>query len=275
MEFKPYRTAAVLAGVVLTAGVLASCGSDEGTTEQGGSTTSSGTSSEHATSTTGGGEPVIEPGDGGNYSPDLDPADFVDVIDNPHLPMPEGAHWRYEGESDGEAEVVEVTVTSDRKLVMGISAVVVRDTVTVGGELVEDTYDWFAQDAEGNVWYLGEDVKDYEGGVVVSTEGSWTAGVDGALPGIVMPADPETDDVYRQEFYAGEAEDMMQILEVGGTLDVEAGSFDNVITTRDWSPLEPESVEEKAYAFGVGKIREEKTAGGDGFAELVDFSLEG
>ena len=216
---------------------------------------------------------LIDPGDGGDYSPTLDPASFVDVIDNPYLPMPVGAHWRYEGESDGDTETVEVTVTGDRKTIMGISAFVVRDTVMIGGELVEDTYDWFAQDADGNVWYLGEDSKEYEGGVVTSTEGSWQAGVDGALPGIVMPATPTPGDVYRQEFYAGEAEDMMEIGGVGGTLTVVAGAFDDVVTTKDWTPLEPDTIEEKAYAFGVGKIREAKTAGGAGFAELVEYTL--
>ena len=78
---------------------------------------------------------------------------------------------------------------------------------------------------------------------------------------------PMTGDVYRQEFLSGEAEDMMEIVDVG------AGSFDDVVTTRDWNPLEPDTIEEKAYAHGVGKIREAKTAGGEGFAELVEFDL--
>jgi hypothetical protein len=216
---------------------------------------------------------VIDPGDGGSYSPVIDAADFVDVIDNPFMPYPVGAHWRYEGQSDGEVEVIDITVTGERRMVMGVSAFVVRDTVTIGGQLVEDTYDWFAQDSEGNVWYLGEDVKDYENGKLVSTAGSWEAGVDGALPGIVMPAAPAVGDAYRQEFYAGEAEDMMKITAVGAALAVGAGSFDDVVTTHDWSPLDPDTVEEKSYARGVGKIREVKIAGGDGFAELVEYSI--
>ena len=190
---------------------------------------------------------VIDPGDGGSYSPSLDPADFVDVID--------------------------ITVTGERKTVLGISAFVIRDTVTIGGALVEDTYDWFAQDSAGNVWYLGEDVKDYADGKVVSTAGSWEAGVNGALPGIVMPAVPATGDVCRQEFLSGEAEDMMEIIKVGASLAVRAGSFDDVVQTRDWTPLDPDTIEERAYARGVGKIREAKTAGGNGFAELVEFTL--
>jgi hypothetical protein len=242
---------------------LAGCGDDE---LQAGPATDVGSAAPTA-------EAVIDPGDGGDYSPELDPAEFVEVVDNPYLPLPVGAHWRYEGESDGEVETVDITVTPERKTILGISAVVVRDTVTIDGELVEDTYDWFAQDVDGNVWYLGEDSKEYEGGSVVSTAGSWEAGVDGALPGIVMPGSPEPGDVYRQEFYPGEAEDMMEIVDVGASLTVPAGTFDDIVTTRDWTPLEPETIEEKAYARGVGKIREAKTAGGEGFAELVEYTL--
>ncbi|HYN33482.1 MAG TPA: hypothetical protein VES40_12715 [Ilumatobacteraceae bacterium] len=219
------------------------------------------------------GAPVIDPGDGGVYEPQLDPSMFVDVIDNPYLPMPVGARWLFEGTSEGEAETVEIIVTADRKEILGISAVVVRDTVTVGGELIEDTYDWFAQDVDGNVWYLGEDVKDYENGVVVSTAGSWTAGVEGAQPGIVMAAAPAVGDAYRQEFLAGEAEDMMEYIDTALRVSTPAGNFDAVVNTRDWTPLEPEVIEEKSYARGVGKVREEKVAGGDGMVELVEFEL--
>jgi hypothetical protein len=187
--------------------------------------------------------------------------------------MPVGATWRYEGESDGVMEVVEIEVTDATRSVMGIDATVVRDTVTVGGALVEDTMDWFAQDADGNVWYLGEEVEDYEDGKVVSTAGSWEAGVNGALPGIVMPARPASGDVFRQEYLEGEAEDMMEITGTDQTVTVASGTYDDVVETRDWSPLEPEVVEEKAYALGVGKIRERKVAGGDGVAELVAFDL--
>jgi hypothetical protein len=246
-----------LVALMLLSGLGAACGSSDSPT----------------TGSASGAAAVIDPGDGGEYSPTLDPSDFVDVIDNPYLPMPVGAHWRYEGESDGKVETVDITVSGDRRLVLGISAFVVRDTVTIGGELVEDTYDWFAQDNAGNVWYLGEDVKDYDNGVVASTAGSWEAGIGGAMPGIVMPAQPVAGDVHRQEFYPGEAEDMMQIIDTAATITVPAGTFDDVISTRDWTPLDPDAVEEKAYARGVGKIREAKTAGGSGYAELVDYTL--
>ena len=183
-----------------------------------------------------------------------------------------GSRWVYEGEADGQPERVEIVVTDQRRTVMGIAATVVRDSVYVDEELVEDTYDWFAQDRAGNVWYLGEDSREIEDGEVVSTEGSWEAGVDGALPGIVMPAEPSVGDAFRQEFYAGEAEDMFEILAVGGSVEVAAGSFEEVVTTQDWTPLEPEVIEQKQYAPGIGKLREEKTAGGDDVSELVEFT---
>lgn len=246
------RTAA---GLVLLASVAA-CG-DDAPSQEGASTTPAPSA------------PVIDPGDGGAYSPELDPADFVAGIDNPYLPYVPGTRWVYEGESDGEVERIVVEVTDDTREVMGITATVVRDTVYVDGEVVEDTFDWFAQDRAGNVWYLGEDTREFEDGVAVNAEGAWEAGIDGALPGIVMPAEPQVGDAYRQEYLEGEAEDMGEILEVAVVREIGLGRFDDVVVTRDWTPLEPEVVEEKWYAAGIGLIREVKTAGGHGTAELV------
>ncbi|MEJ7582701.1 MAG: hypothetical protein WKF43_01195 [Acidimicrobiales bacterium] len=216
--------------------------------------------------------PVIDPGDGGDYQPDVTASDFVDGIDNPYMPWIVGSRWVYEGTSDGEPERVEVAVLDKTKKVMGVAATVVHDTVYVNDELVEDTYDWFAQDREGNVWYLGEAVEDLEDGKVVSTEGSWEAGVDGAQPGIVMPAAPAKGDVFRQEFLEDTAEDMAEIIATGGSATVSAGTYDGVIKTRDWTPLEPEVIEEKSYAPAVGFIAEVHTAGGTGSIELVSFT---
>ena len=215
---------------------------------------------------------VIDPGDGGDYAPNIDPASFVEVIDNPYLPYAVGSRWVYEGESDGEPERIEIEVLDDTRQVMGITATVVRDTVYVDGEMVEDTFDWFAQDAEGNVWYLGEDTREFEDGVAVNAEGAWEAGIDGALPGIVMPAEPAVGDAFRQEYYAGEAEDMGEVLEVGVARSIAFGDFDDVVVMKQWTPLEPEVVEEKWFAQDVGMIFEAKTAGGDGSAELVEFT---
>jgi hypothetical protein len=215
---------------------------------------------------------VIDPGDGGDYDPAVDPADFGGPVDNPYLPFLPGSRWVYEGTSDGETERIEVAVTGETRQVMGIEAVVVRDTVSVDGEVVEDTDDWFAQDAEGNVWYLGEDSKEYEGGEVTSTEGSWEAGVDGALPGIVMPAAPAVGQAYRQEFYEGEAEDLAEVLRLDGRETVAGEAYDALLVTEEWNPLEPDVVEEKSYARGIGLVVEVTTVGGEGRVELVEFT---
>jgi hypothetical protein len=213
----------------------------------------------------------IDPGDGGDYSVDLDPATFVKVIDNPLFALTPGDSWSDESTGTHEVERIEVVVLDETRIVMGIQATVVRDTVTVDDEVIEDTYDWYAQDEAGNVWYLGEDTKEYEAGAVVSTAGSWEAGVDGALPGIVMGADPEVGDAYRQEFYEGEAEDLAEVVRVGVSEDVAFGSFDDVTVIKEWNPLMPDVVEEKYYAAGVGLILEVGVKGGSERIELLDY----
>jgi hypothetical protein len=264
-----FATATLGVALALFGFVVAACGSDDSS-----STTHDATDTTDPAGDAGGdgAEPVIDPGDGGNYQPDVDPADFVDVIDNPYLPYAPGSSWTYEGTDDGETEHIEVVVTEERREVMGISAVVVRDTVTMEGELVEDTYDWFAQDRDGNVWYLGEETAEYEDGEVVSTEGSWEAGVDGALPGIVMPAQPAVGDAYRQEFYAGEAEDLAEVARLGASETVPFGDLDDLVVIKEWNPLEPEVVEEKYFARGIGLVLEVKTAGGEGRVELLEHT---
>ena len=128
----------------------------------------------------------------GSEPANLDPADFVAVIDNPYWPMAPGSKWVYrETDAEGTEQRVEVTVTDRTKTILGIPATVVHDIVTEGDEVIEDTFDWYAQDTWGNVWYLGEDTKEFENGKVVSTAGSWEAGVDGAEAGVVVPASPE------------------------------------------------------------------------------------
>jgi hypothetical protein len=168
--------------------------------------------------------------------------------------------------------VTEVVVLDERREVMGIQATVVRDTVSVAGEVVEDTYDWYAQDRDGNVWYLGEDTKEYDNGEVVSTQGAWAAGVDGARPGIVMQAHPEVGQAYRQESYEGEAEYLAEVIETGLSKSIALGDYDDVVVIEEWNPLEPDVVEHKYYAPGVGPIAEEKGAGGAEAVELKEFS---
>jgi len=204
------------------------------------------------------------------YRPRIDPANFVSVIDNPYLPLRPGTTLIYEGVSGGEREVVKVTITNETKEILGIAATVVRDRVFVDGKLVEDTFDWYAQDRQGNVWYLGEDSKEYEDGKVVSTEGSWEAGVDGAQPGIIMLGDPQAGDTYRQEFYEGEAEDVARVLGLDESVTVPYGSFDGVLRTGDWTPLEPKIRENKLYARGIGVVFERLVRGGQEVLRLVE-----
>ena len=147
-----------------------------------------------------------------SYRPVIDPANFTTQIDNPLSPLTPHASYTYQGIVEDGEERNTVEVTKLTKVIMGVTCVVVQDTVFVDGELVELTYDYFAQDKQGKVWYFGEDSKEYANGVVVSTEGSWEAGVNNAQPGIVMEAQPNVGDTYRQEFSKGVAEDMAEVL---------------------------------------------------------------
>jgi hypothetical protein len=207
----------------------------------------------------------------GSEPVELDPADFTKQIDNPYWPMAPGSRWVYREEGEnGDLKVV-VTVTDRKKVVDGIGALVVHDVVTEDGEVIEDTFDWYAQDAQGNVWYLGEDTKEFENGKVVSTKGSWEAGVDGALAGIIVPADPEPGMKYRQEYYEGEAEDNGEVLSVEARAVVPYGSFDDALQTKDTTPLEPDLVEHKFYALGVGPVLAVAVSNGGGREELISF----
>jgi hypothetical protein len=155
---------------------------------------------------------------------------------------------------------------------MGIEARVVHDKVTASdGALVEDTLDWYAQDAKGNIWYLGEDTKEYENGKVTSTEGSWQAGVDGAQPGILLPATPRPGLAYRQEYYKGQAEDAAQVLSLDKRARVPFGAFSDVLVTKDFTPLQPELLEHKFYAPGVGPVMVLTVKGGASREELLRF----
>jgi hypothetical protein len=209
----------------------------------------------------------------GSEPVELDPADFTVEIDNPYWPMDPGTRWTYR-ETDEEGRVLEVvvTVTSETKeIANGITARVVRDTVTEDGELIEDTFDWYAQDSQGNIWYLGEDTAEFEGGEVTTTAGSWEAGVDGALPGVLLPANPVDDMTYRQEYYAGEAEDNGEVLSVEEQVEVPFGHFDGVLLTKDTSALEPDVLEYKLYARDIGVALALGVSGGGGREELLEM----
>ncbi|HYZ19300.1 MAG TPA: hypothetical protein VE615_07130 [Gaiellaceae bacterium] len=240
------RRLTLIAVIALTA-VTAGCGGDD--------------SKPRGSSLPQGSEPV-----------ELDPDDFTTEIDNAYWPMAPGSRWVYrEAGVEGGQTRVEVTVTKRTKTVMGIAGRVVHDVVTEDGEVVEDTLDWYAQDADGNVWYLGEDTKEYENGKVKSTAGSWEAGVDGAQAGVIIPAHPQLGMKYRQEYYEGEAEDQGEVLAVDEKVTVPFGSFDHVLKTKDSTPLEPALVEHKFYARGVGPVLAVTVSGGSDREELVSF----
>ena len=189
------------------------------------------------------------------YDPPIDPANFVSTIDNPYFPLTPGTTFIYEGQTAQGLEHDEFFVTNNTKVILGVTCIEVRDTGRVNGELTEDTLDWFAQDKDGNVWYFGENAKQIVGGLVVGVEGSWTAGVDGAKPGIIMKAHPAVGDFYRQEFSLGTAEDMAEVLSLTESVTVPYGSFSNCLKTKETSPLEPDALENKFYAPGVGNVR--------------------
>lgn len=201
----------------------------------------------------------------------LDPAAFTTRIDNPYWPMRPGTRWVYrETETDGTRHRVVVTVTRRTEMTAaGVRARVVRDTVTEDGAVVEDTRDLYAQDRHGAVWYLGERTAEYEDGRVVSTAGSWEAGVAGAQAGVVMPARPHPGQRYRQEYLAGEAEDRASVVAVREQAQTPAGHFPDVVMTRDVNPLEPRVLEFKFYARGVGPVLALDVSGGAGREELL------
>jgi hypothetical protein len=210
----------------------------------------------------------------GSEPVDLDPADFTAEIDNPYWPMRPGSYWVYrEVAGDGTAQRVVVAVTGKTKRIAnGIEARVVHDVVSQSGEPVEVTDDWYAQDSDGNIWYLGEDTAEYENGKVVSREGSWEADVDGAQPGIALPVDPQVGMTYRQEYYAGVAEDKAKVLSLDEQVGVPSGHFTDVLMTKDLNPLEPRVLEHKFYARGVGPVLTLDISGAAGREELVSFT---
>jgi hypothetical protein len=208
-------------------------------------------------------------GDHDRYAPRIEPADFTATITNSYLPLQPGNRWIYEGRTEDGFERKVVEVTDETRVVMGVLCVVVKDAVTLDGELYEDTVDWFAQDRAGAVWNFGEATRKRAGDGSFSPAGSWEAGVNGALPGVVMPADPRPGAPYRQEYLPGEAEDMARVLTVDEALRVPFGSYVQVVVTRDWSPLDPGVAEHKHYAPGIGLIREEAVEGESFRVDLV------
>jgi hypothetical protein len=173
-------------------------------------------------------------------------------ITNPFLPWQPGKTYTYQG---GD-ETVTVTVESGYEIILSVESAIVHDTVTVAGQVTEDTYDWYAQDLDGNVWYMGESTKEYEDGVLVSTEGSWKTGVDGAKPGMAMPASPQPGEPMYQEFLPCVAEDMMQIVATNETVTVGGTTYTGCVKTHETTRLDPDVSEDKYYCSGVGLVLE-------------------
>ena len=204
--------------------------------------------------------PACEDTSGPPYDPVL-PTSWSPAVTNPFFPLLPGTRWEFRTVTEEGTETTTIEVLRETRTVNGVVATVVRDRVFLDGELIEDTFDWFAQDAAGNVWYLGEDTKELENGRVVSTEGSWEWSRKGALPGIIMWADPaaHTGEAYRQEFLEGEAEDWGKVVAPGVSVSVAFGSFTGCIQTEDWSGLES-GREFKYYCPQVGVVLETPTS---------------
>lgn len=203
------------------------------------------------------------------YSPVIEPSSFSKVVNNPYFTLTPGRKMVYEAKTDEGIERIEVIVTNEEKEVMGVDTVVVWDRVWLDGELIEDTKDWYAQDQEGNVWYFGEDTSELKDGVVLNHNGAWEAGVDGAKPGIIMKADPKVGDSYYQEFYAGVAEDRADVVALGESVTTPYGDFKDCLKTYDYTPLDPDSKENKFYCKEVGGLVLEVDTTNDDKAELT------
>ena len=200
----------------------------------------------------------------------FDPANFVRGIDNRYFPLSPGTIFTYRGVSKNGQESNTVEVTRNTKTILGVTTTVVHDQVYIeDGSLSEDTFDWYAQDKRGNVWYFGEDTKEYDHGVLVSTAGSWEAGKGDAKAGIIMLGDPHVGDSYKQEDSPGVVADMAKVISLSETASVGAGTFANCLSTTEWTPIEPGNRARKFYAPGVGVVLELSTRHGGERVELI------
>ena len=193
------------------------------------------------------------------YNPVIKPGDFLSVAEtaakpNPLFPLVPGTTYNFRSVSAEGTETVEFAVTKETRSILGVTCIVVRDTVRLNGSVKEDTVDWFAQDRSGNVWYFGENTAEYAGGLITSIAGSWEGGVQGAKPGIIMFAKPVVGKVYRQELFLGEAEDAAEVLALNETVTVPAGTYTKCLKTEDFTPIDPDVSEFKYYAPGIGNV---------------------
>jgi hypothetical protein len=186
---------------------------------------------------------------------------FVRHVNNPWFPLKPGTTFVYTGEKDGQSGRDIVTVTNRTKLIQGVRCTAVDDRLNLHGRLAERTTDWYAQDARGNVWYFGEATAELnKAGKVTSREGTWQAGVDGAKAGIFMPAHPKVGQSFRQEYLKGHAEDHFAVIRLSA----------RTMLTKEWTPLEPDTLDHKTYMRGIGLVKEETVKGGDERWKLAD-----
>ncbi|MEH0154400.1 hypothetical protein V6R21_09670 [Limibacter armeniacum] len=208
--------------------------------------------------------------------PDITEATFTNPTDitNTYYGPPVGSVYIYEGGEIGEdaEESIRLERSSETREVMGITTIIQNDQVFVDSILVENTDDWLAQDDDGNVWYFGEAVENFdEEGNFLDSAGAWEAGVDGALPGYWLPANPEVGQTYYQEYYEGEAEDQAEVVSLDTTITIGLGTYENCLVTKDINPFEEDVYELKFYAPNVGLIKEEKYEGDDELVEVVEL----
>ena len=193
------------------------------------------------------------------YNPAIDPANFLSPAEiaahpNPLYPLIPGTTMNYRTVTSTETTTTAIKVTLETRTLLGVTCIVVRDTAKINGKLHEGTVDFFAQDRSGNVWYFGENTAEYVDGLISSITGSWLAGVDGAKPGIAMFATPVVGKTYRQELLFTEAEDAAEIVALNESATVPAGTYAHCLKTEDITPIEPDVLEFKYYAPGVGQV---------------------
>jgi hypothetical protein len=253
------RAMASTIALALVGGLAAGCGSS------GGSSSSSSTTTPSLTSA-----PDLAPIHG-TYSPSINPADFVATINNRYWPLKPGTTFHYKGIRGKTPQIDNETVTHQTKQILGIKCTVVRDTVSQHGAPIERTFDWYAQDKAGNVWYMGEDSLEKKHGHFVKASDSWESGVKGGKPGIIMPGNPQPGDQYRQEYYPpGQALDQARVLG-RGSVNVPYGAYKRALVTSEFSPLEPQT-ENKYYVAGVGEVAERVVKGHHEQFQLVSVT---
>jgi hypothetical protein len=200
------------------------------------------------------------------------PPAFAGGVTNPWFPLKPGTTFVYTGEKDGKRGRDVVTVTHKTKVIRGVRCTAVADRLYLNGRLAERTTDWYAQDARGNVWYFGENTAELnKAGKVTSREGTWQAGVNGAKAGIFMPAHPQVGASFRQEYYKDHAEDHFTVLSLSASVVVPFTASAHALLTKEWTPLEPDTLDHKLYIRGIGLVKEETIKGGDERWELADI----